>query len=298
MSFKFVSPLVSLKRTNDVFSKHILSRKEHKAFLIDLLNAVIFDKGRHPEDEKILDVFLEDRVLSPRHDEDKIGILDIRARTRKRIYTIEIQQYVEKDIGARAYYYAAKVLGSEITRGIPYHKLTPVIIINFLTHNHLSTKNYHSCYHFNEDDEHSRLSDIVTFHFVEFPKMQKKEHGVMTRLEKWVTYLGAKAPAGEVITPEDDIFKELAEVEKVFSKDKEEMLRYEAAERYEMDYVSHMSTAELKGEERGIKKGLEKGRKAQALETAKTLLKMNLSVDKIAEATGLKTEEILQLNIS
>ena len=214
MSFKFVSPLVSLKRTNDVFSKHILSRKEHKAFLIDLLNAVIFDKGRHPEDEKILDVFLEDRVLSPRHDEDKIGILDIRARTRKRIYTIEIQQYVEKDIGARAYYYAAK------------------------------------------------------------------------------------APAGEVIIPEDDIFKELAEVEKVFSKDKEEMLRYEAAERYEMDYVSHMSTAELKGEERGIKKGLEKGRKAQALETAKTLLKMNLSVDKIAEATGLKTEEILQLNIS
>ena len=137
MSFNFVSPLVSLKRTNDVFSKHILSRKEHKAFLIDLLNAVIFDKGHHPEDEKILDVFLEDRVLSPRHDEDKIGILDIIARTRKRIYTIEIQQYVEKDIGARSYYYAAKVLGSEITRGIPYHKLTPVIIINFLTHNHL-----------------------------------------------------------------------------------------------------------------------------------------------------------------
>ena len=55
------------------------------------------------------------------------------------------------------------------------------------------------------------------------------------------------------------MFKELAEVDKVFSKDKEEMLRYEAAERYEMDYASHMSSAELKG------------RKDQALETAKTL---------------------------
>ena len=106
----------------------------------------------------------------------------------------------------------------------------------------------------------------------------------MSRLEKWVTYLGAKAPAGEVIIPEDAMFKELAEVEKVFSKDKEEMLRYEAAERYEMDYASHMSSAELKG------------RKAQALETAKALLKMNLSIEKIAEATGLKAEEILQLN--
>ena len=80
------------------------------------------------------------------------------------------------------------------------------------------------------------------------------------------------------------MFKELAEVEKVFSKDKEEMLRYEAAERYEMDYASHMSSAELKG------------RKDQALETAKALLKMNLSIEKIAEATGLKAEEILQLN--
>ena len=125
MQDKFISPLISLKRTNDVFSKHILSRKEHKAFLIDLLNAVIFDKGHQPEDEKILDVSLEDRVLSPLHPEDKIGILDIRAHTRKRIYTIEIQQYFEKDIGARSYYYASKVLGGEITRGVPYHKLTP-----------------------------------------------------------------------------------------------------------------------------------------------------------------------------
>ena len=248
-----------------------------------MLNAVIFDKGHHPEDEKILDVSLEDRVLSPLHPEDKIGILDIRAHTRKRIYTIEIQQYFEKDIGARSYYYASKVLGGEITRGVPYHKLTPVIIINFLTHNHLSTKNYHSCYHFNEDDEHSRLTDIVTFHFVEFPKMKKKVTSVMSRLEKWVTYLGAKAPAGEVIIPEDAMFKELAEVEKVFSKDKEEMLRYEAAERYEMDYASHMSSAELKG------------RKDQAHETAKKMLNSGFPVSQIAELSGLSESEILKL---
>ena len=51
----------------------------------------------------------------------------------------------------------------------------------------------------------------------------------------------------------------------MFSKDKEEMLRYEAAERYEMDYVSHMSTAELKGEERGIKKVLKRAAKPKHL---------------------------------
>ena len=117
----------------------------------------------------------------------------------------------------------------------------------------------------------------------------------MSRLEKWVTYLGAKAPAGEVIIPEDAMFKELAEVEKVFSKDKEEMLRYEAAERYEMDYASHMSSAEIKGEERGIKKGLEEGRKAQALETAQKMLQADFSLQQIMEISGLTEAEILQL---
>ena len=38
---------------------------------------------------------------------------------------------------------------------------------------------------------------------------------------------------------------------KVYSKDKEEMLRYEAAERAEMDFVSAISSAELRGKEIG-----------------------------------------------
>ena len=109
-SFTVVSPSVSLKRTNDAFAKHILSKREHKVFLIDLLNAVIFDKGTHPEDEKIIDVTLEDRVFTPSHHDEKAGILDIRAKTNKRIYSIEIQQYREADIGARCCYYALNVL--------------------------------------------------------------------------------------------------------------------------------------------------------------------------------------------
>ena len=47
----------------------------------------------------------------------------------------------------------------------------------------------------------------------------------------------------------------------------------------------------IKGEERGRIEG----RKAQALETAKTLLEMNLPIEKIVKATGLTAAEILQL---
>ena len=99
------------------------------------------------------------------------------------------------------------------------------------------------------------------------------------------------------------MFKELSRIEKVYSKDKEEMLRYEAAERAEMDFVSAISSAELRGKEigkaegraEGLTEGKAEGKKIQALETAKTLLEMGLSIQQIIKATGLSESEILQL---
>ena len=90
---------------------------------------------------------------------------------------------------------------------------------------------------------------------------------------------------------------------KVYSKDKEEMLRYEAAERAEMDFVSAISSAEIRGKEigkaegraEGLTEGKAEGKKIQALETAKTLLEMGLSIQQIIKATGLSKSEILQL---
>ena len=288
------------------FQSRILSAPPVDQFLI----VVDIDKGSHPEDEKIIDVTLEDRVFTPSHHDEKAGILDIRAKTNKRIYSIEIQQYREADIGARCCYYALNVLHDQITKGVPYHKLTPVIIITFLTENHLSTSNYHSCYHYNEDDEHSRLTNLSTLHFIEFKKCRVNEKSKLSRLEQWVKYLSATAPAGEEIIPEEEMFKELSRIEKVYSKDKEEMLRYEAAERAEMDFVSAISSAELRGKEigkaEGLTEGIEKGRtegkaegrvegkKIQALETAKKMMQADFDIHQIIELTGLSESEILQ----
>ena len=77
----------------------------------------------------------------------------------------------------------------------------------------------------------------------------------------------------------------------MIDRDKKEMLRYEAAERAEMDFASAISSAELRGKEIGKAEG----KKLQALETAKTLLDMGLSIQQIAKATGLGETEILQL---
>lgn len=169
------------------------------------------------------------------------------------------------------------MLHDQITKGVPYHTLTPVIIIIFLTANHLSTVNYHSCHHYNEDDEHSRLTNLSTQHVIEFKKCRIKEKSKLSRLEQWVKYLSATLPAGQEIIPGDEMFTKLSRVEKVYSKDNEEMLRNEAAEQAEMDFVS----AELRGKEIGKAER----KKMQALETAKTLLDMGLSFAHIFDLT-------------
>ena len=86
---------------------------------------------------------------------------------------------------------------------------------------------------------------------------------------------------------------------KVYSKDKEEMLRYEAAERAEMDFVSAISSAELRGKElgkaEGRAEGKAEGKKIQALETAKKMLQADFDIHQIIELTGLSESEIMQL---
>ena len=102
---------------------------------------------------------------------------------------------------------------------------------------------------------------------------------------------------------------------KVYSKDKEEMLRYEAAERAEMDFVSAISSAELRGKDigkaegraegkaegraegraEGKAEGRAEGQKEKALDVARNLKSMGFSDEMIAKATGLPEEDIRNL---
>ena len=82
----------------------------------------------------------------------------------------------------------------------------------------------------------------------------------------------------------------------IFYLDEQERKRYEAAWEYESDRLSMISESERKGLERGLAEGEARGRlegSHQAkLETAKNLLQFGLSREKIAQATGLTTDEV------
>ncbi len=83
----------------------------------------------------------------------------------------------------------------------------------------------------------------------------------------------------------------------------EEWNSYEAALKHEWDASAIEEQKLMDAEEKGLKKGLEKGlekgisegEKIKAIEIARNLKSMNLSIEQIKAATNLTEEEIFEI---
>lgn len=65
----------------------------------------------------------------------------------------------------------------------------------------------------------------------------------------------------------------------------------------QLEEQAALATARYRGLEKGKKEGLEQGQKDEKIKTVKRLLKLNLSIEQILEATQLDKEEILKLKV-
>jgi predicted transposase/invertase (TIGR01784 family) len=65
---------------------------------------------------------------------------------------------------------------------------------------------------------------------------------------------------------------------------------------YDTDIAVQRQEAYEDGVEQGITQGIQQGSQQKAIETAKNLLSMSLSIENIAKATGLSVEEIKSIS--
>lgn len=138
----------------------------------------------------------------------------------------------------------------------------------------------------------------------------------MTELEKWLLFI--KTEDNDVraqLAQENPVMAKANEVMNNFYLDDKERERYMAAGRYESDRISMIHESERQGMEQGIRQGMERGIKQgleqgirqgkqegleegshqKAIETAKNLLSIGLSIENIAKVTGLGTQEVYRL---
>lgn len=203
---------------------------------------------------KFKDVRIENSELHPKFFDDKAGRLDIKILLQDgQKIDVEMQNIYFDYYAKRSIFYWTELLTENFKHGADYAEL---------------------------------IDDIFEIHFFDLTKLKEKN---MTELEKWLLFI--KTEDNEVRTQlaqENPVMAKANEVMNSFYLDDQERELYMAAGRYESDRISMIHESERKGLERGIRQGVRR----QAVETAKKLLKIGLSAENIAEATGLSLQEI------
>lgn len=280
-----------LKPTNDYVFCRIFGYKGNEDITKDLLESIT--------NEKYNSIIIENQIRTAKSfNNDKVGILDIRAENNEYIFNIEMQVARYEDMPDRMLWYWAKLYSSDVKHAEKYseaRKVISILIADFNLDVLKDIKRYHSSWHIREDE----LSTIILtkkfeMHIIELKKLEVniKQQG-NKKLEQWLRFI-RNPERGK----ESCMYEEIEKARKVLediSQDEEERKLAEQREVWKIDQNSQLYSATKKGREEGIKEGREEGISKNKKETAKRMLEKNYDIDTIVEITQLSKEDIEKL---
>jgi len=288
----------------DIVFKKIFGTEKNKNILKSLINSVL------PEDEKIVELTINNPYNETDFIGDKMSVVDIKASDEKgRWYDIEIQVKEQKYYGRRAIFYLSEIYSNQLGESDSYGKLKKTIIISLLDFNYfLNDKRYfrRCCYKDFETGELYPQLDYADLYFVELRKFDNEYTNIKTSLDRWITFLNRAAEIDKDNIPsemlEPEIIQAINTIETMSLSTKEREY-YEATKKVMRDRESVLETdlenakiAGLKqGIEKGMEKGIEKGMEKAIEKVAKQMKMKNKPFDEIIEFTGLTKEQIEKL---
>ena len=137
----------------DLAFKKIFGTEENKDLLISLINSTV------GEEDQVIDVVLLNPYNQKDFKQDKLSILDIKAKgICGKKFNIEIQITDEADYDKRALYYWAKLYTEQLKSGEDYSELEKVIGIHILNFTSiLDSDKYHNSFHITEKENRVAL---------------------------------------------------------------------------------------------------------------------------------------------
>ncbi|WP_245611115.1 Rpn family recombination-promoting nuclease/putative transposase [Wolbachia endosymbiont (group A) of Nomada flava] len=282
--------------------KRIFGTEKNKDILIHFLNDILGFTGK----SAIQDIEFLSTIQDPDIASKKQSIVDVLCRDENGLQVIvEMQVAKTKGFEKRAQYYAAKAYSRQADKGDQYHDLKEIIFIAIADCILFPDKSEYKSKHTirDEDTNEHDLKDFY-FIFIELPKFPKtKEDQLSSIVEKWVYFFRYADETSEEelerIIGSDLIIKRAYEELNRFNWSEKEFIAYEQEIKRIRDeqavLAQKLDDATEKGREEGILIGHEKGRKAEKIEVAKNLLKAGVSIDIIAQTTGLTVNEVKDL---
>jgi len=268
-----------LPPTNDFVFKLLFGDNRHKNILITMLKSFV----NLPDEEYEL-IFL-DTYLKPEHEEDKMGILDIKVSTKTgKIIDIEIQINPLLYIGERISFYKSRLIVDQIGKGEHYDKIQRVICVCITDHViHKKDDRYLNYFCFCNPETGLRFKSIPEEIFtLELPKVPADSDG--SKIWVWLQFLRAKQKGEfEMIATANPEIREAVDILYEISADEKVRAEYNARQKAWMDRQSQFDGY------------FKKGRVEEKLEIARNLKALGISAEIIAKSTGLSPEEIAKL---
>jgi predicted transposase/invertase (TIGR01784 family) len=248
-------PDILSPRYDEVF-KMLFGDEQNKDILIPFLRAALPLPQDDYEEIELLNPFLPGEAL-----DDKIGILDLKVRTKTgKLIDVEIQIANHSALKERILYYLARLYSGQIGEGGSYRALKPAIGLVITDFEWIEdSSRYHNAYRLCDKESGSVFSEHLGLHTLELPKVDKKDDG--TELWAWLEFLKAKDKETlEMLAKTHPEVQPAVKKLLRLSESEQAQLRHEAREKARRDEQARMQDAEESGWKGGLEQGREQGR--------------------------------------
>jgi len=289
MNKPFLSP------RNDAVFKMLFGDGRDVELLTNFLQAALDLPAGDYEEVTLVDPHLGRENLG-----DKLGILDVKVRTRSgKIVDVEIQICDLPQMRERIVFYLARMITEQIGEGDDYRKIQRSICI-LITDFVLVPENevYHNRYTLHDARTHSEFSDLIEIDTLELPKLAGTGDG--TSLWDWLKFLNARSEEDLTMLEQKNSQVKKAVAKLIaLSADEEARMLAESREKLRRDISAQVLEAgekgRMEGHMEGHMEGRMEGRMEERLALARNALSMNLPVTDIMTLTGLSREKIQSL---
>ena len=280
------NPTERLNPLNDFIFFKVMGEKGNEVQLLGFLNAVLANSGREP----ILSVdiqenqsFVKDIINGKSCVLDVLAVLADGTKV-----NIEIQLSNKGNMELRSLFYWSKIYFGSLKEGHDFRELPNVICINIIDYNFLPDDKVHTCFKLRETENQSLiLTDVLEIHFINMVKWRKQVYKdiVNNPLHRWLSWFDENSPPELVaeVVGMDNAINAANERQTYISQDEEARRTYWSRRMAEHDLIS------------GLNHARREGREERELEVAKNLKANGVSIDIIAQSTGLTAEEIVNL---
>jgi len=236
----------------DIVFKLLFGDERYKDLTINFISAVLGYK-----DGELEDIFFYDTHLKRENPNDKLGVLDIKAKlSNGNIIDIEMQAHSVPDVRGRISYYKSHLLTEQLGTGDPYSKLKPAKSIIVADFDFVpESEKCHTIFQMLEKDEHFPFNDLEEIHVLCLKKLSKLDN---ERLREWLRFINSeKREEFMDLAGIDPVFVKAVDVLAKFSADDYNRMLYEARLKEWRDNKSNIDGARKEGIDIGIKKDRE-----------------------------------------